>query len=160
MTGVRPPQAVLDHIVRRPVFQRFDCVVFTDGAGEENKRRGGPDPTSQGQSAETAEPGNGKIGENEVESAPVEGVDEFILGVDALDLTIGPLLLERGGDELGVFEVVLQMEETESGRGGGGGVHDASFRSVPRNCERALPGGGSLCTAQNIPTFFTAVTKP
>ena len=108
------------------------------------KGRSGRAPTVSLQRRNAVERRQAVVREDQVQSTIFESADELGTGLHANDVAAKAVRLEKILHELRVGGVVLEQQNAQRRSG----VIDHFFM---------LPGGGSLMSAQNTPSSFTAL---
>ncbi len=128
-------QALLDHVVARAAGQRLHREFLGQGAGDEDEGHLGPARVGQGQRGIAVETGQHVVGEDHVEVADLQRLDEAFSRPHPLRLYGQPRALELGTDQFGVQRAVFQHQDADHRpalRGGGvsrcchGGWNDAA----------------------------------
>src|ERR1700722_17188177 len=140
--GHEPRQPRLHDVIRGPDFDRLDRHFFAKRAGNEDEGQIGAGGERERQRGKAVEGRKLVIRENEVDSVVPQTGDELVARLNAGHFTDEMMRFEELLNELRVVDVILQQKNPQ------------------RRCHFCtLPGGGSLMTAQNTPSSFTALTN-
>src|SRR5271157_2536402 len=140
--GREPRQPCLHDVIGGPDLQRFDRHVLAERAGDEDERQvraGAPRELQRGNAVERRKL---VIREDQVDLGVVESGHEPVAGLGADDVAGNIVGFKEIANKLRVTGVVLQQQNAE------GRCHFFT-----------LPGGGSLMTAQKMPSSLTALTN-
>lgn len=166
-------EILLEHVVHGAGAHHVDRVLFAEDAGKEDEGGFRRQATGflQGQAA--GEAWQDEIGEDQIELAALQGLDNASVVVDQLAIQHIATALERHLRQLGVTRAVFDKQDADGLRGGHRGSCElrvigqglghplqslwSSLRRV--RFRRSEPGGGSLSTAQNTPRSEIAATK-
>src|SRR6202790_1103519 len=140
--GHEPRQSRLHDIIRGPEFDRLDRHFFAERAGNEDEGQIGAGIERKLQCGKAVEGRKFVIRENEVDSDVLKTGDELVACLNADYFTDEMIGLKELLNELRVMAVILQQQNPQR-----------RFHFC------TLPGGGSLMTAQNTPSSFTALTN-
>src|ERR1700680_2591998 len=140
--GQEPRQVRLHNIIRGPDFDRLDRYFFAERPGNEDEGQIGAGIERKLQCGKAVEGWKFVIRENDVDSGVLETGDDFGRCLNADYFTDEMIGLKELLNELRVMAVILQQQNPQR-----------RFHFC------TLPGGGSLMTAQNTPSSFTALTN-
>src|ERR1700676_2028108 len=140
--GHEPRQSRLHNIIRGPVFDRLDRHFFAERPRNEDEGQIGAGIKRKLQCGKAVERRKFVIRENEVDSGVLKTGHELGARLNAGYFTDKMIGFKELLNELRVRGAILQQENPK------------------RRCHFfTLPGGGSLMTAQNTPSSFTALTN-
>src|SRR6202795_832080 len=140
--GHEPRQSRLHNVIRGPDFDRLDRHLFAERPGNEDKGQIGAGIARKLQCGKAVEGGKFVIRENEVDFGVLKTGHEIGARLNAGYFTDEIIGFKELLNELRVMGVILQQQNPK------------------RRCHVfTLPGGGSLMTAQKMPSSFTALTN-
>src|ERR1700738_3505886 len=140
--GHEPRQSRLHDIIRGADFDRLDRHFFAEHAGNKDEGQIGAGIERKLQCGKAVEGRKFVICENEVDSGVLKTGDELGARLNAGYFKDEMIGFKELLNELRVTGVILQQQNPER-----------------RWQFFTLPGGGSLMTAQNTPSSFTALTN-
>ena len=113
--GIRQAlQALLHHIVACAAGQGLHGQLFGQGAGDEDERRVRDALARQRKGGIAIESGQYVVGQDDVEGAIVDRLDERIAGPQPLGLEVEACALQLCADQLRVKRAVLQHEDAQA----------------------------------------------
>src|SRR5262249_53312507 len=149
-----PRESLFQHIICCPNFECFNRHLFAERSRNKDEWDIRTLFQSDFQGRKAVEGGQGIIGKDEVKATLLESSAEISLRFHTYDMTENTFGLKSCLKKFCVPGVIFKMENTQR-RWHNGFLWQCSTQS--RYLFLMLPGGGSLITAQKIPSSLTAL---
>ena len=104
---------MLQHIIRGSALQRFNGQFLPHNSGQEDERNIAKALSDNTQGRQTVENGQQIVGQDQINAAILQSLDEIRFRIDQFNAAIRPVLFEFFPDQLSIDGTILQMQKVQ-----------------------------------------------